>query len=160
MVNDLYLAHHGIPGQKWGKKNGPPYPLDEKKYSSAEKKAANITNSRMFKAGKDGKPSPAEKITKSTQDIINNSSKLSEKAFQKKNQKTENKKKETISKLSDEELRKVIQRMELEKKYSDLSPKTISKGQEWTREFFEIAGSTAGILASMATIMTAINKKN
>jgi len=24
-----YLMHHGIMGQKWGKKNGPPYPLDE-----------------------------------------------------------------------------------------------------------------------------------
>lgn len=24
----LYLEHHGIPGQKWGVRNGPPYPLD------------------------------------------------------------------------------------------------------------------------------------
>lgn len=24
-----YLAHYGIKGQKWGVKNGPPYPLDE-----------------------------------------------------------------------------------------------------------------------------------
>lgn len=24
------LSHHGIIGQKWGKKNGPPYPLDDK----------------------------------------------------------------------------------------------------------------------------------
>ncbi len=26
--SDLYLAHHGVEGQKWGKRNGPPYPLD------------------------------------------------------------------------------------------------------------------------------------
>lgn len=25
-----YIAHHGIKGQKWGVKNGPPYPLDSK----------------------------------------------------------------------------------------------------------------------------------
>lgn len=28
-VYNNYLAHHGIKGQKWGVKNGPPYPLDE-----------------------------------------------------------------------------------------------------------------------------------
>lgn len=33
-----YLAHHGILGQKWGKKNGPPYPLDPEDHSAAEKK--------------------------------------------------------------------------------------------------------------------------
>ena len=33
------LYHHGIQGQKWGKKQGPPYPLDPSDHSAAEKKA-------------------------------------------------------------------------------------------------------------------------
>lgn len=33
------LTHHGILGQKWGKKNGPPYPLDAKDHSASEQKA-------------------------------------------------------------------------------------------------------------------------
>lgn len=34
-----YLSHHGIRGQKWGKKNGPPYPLAPGDHSASEKKA-------------------------------------------------------------------------------------------------------------------------
>lgn len=41
-VSEDYLAHHGIFGQKWGKRNGPPYPLgsqgESKSHRSAEEK--------------------------------------------------------------------------------------------------------------------------
>ena len=34
-----YLSHHGILGQKWGKRNGPPYPLGASDHSASEKRA-------------------------------------------------------------------------------------------------------------------------
>ena len=38
ILNDE-LYHHGILGQKWGKRNGPPYPLKASDHSTSEKKA-------------------------------------------------------------------------------------------------------------------------
>lgn len=34
-----FLSHHGIAGQKWGKRNGPPYPLGISDHSASERKA-------------------------------------------------------------------------------------------------------------------------
>lgn len=36
-VVDTFLEHHGVKGQKWGVKNGPPYPLDQS-YGSKKKR--------------------------------------------------------------------------------------------------------------------------
>lgn len=35
-MNDKVLIHHGIKGQRWGQRNGPPYPLDFYSHSKAE----------------------------------------------------------------------------------------------------------------------------
>lgn len=57
---DDYLEHHGILGQKWGKLNGPPYPLSKSDYSASEKKADDKSGNRSTK--KSGLSSTQKKI--------------------------------------------------------------------------------------------------
>ena len=38
------LYHHGIKGQEWGVRNGPPYPLDKDDYSAKEEKYKKKNN--------------------------------------------------------------------------------------------------------------------
>lgn len=40
MYNYYYLSHHGIMGQRWGVKNGPPYPLSGSRSSRVGRKRA------------------------------------------------------------------------------------------------------------------------
>lgn len=57
MRDNTYLAHHGILGQKWGTRNGPPYPLKGGSYTRTEleaiqyvrdKKPNSIYNKKHF----------------------------------------------------------------------------------------------------------------
>lgn len=62
MRNDFesnYLAHHGVPNQKWGVRNGPPYPLHSDKlakkiYAEAKKNEPQITKDVMEAAAQSG----------------------------------------------------------------------------------------------------------
>ena len=49
-----YLEHHGILGQKWGKQNGPPYPLDSGDHSASEKSAAQSAGVKVGKSSGKG----------------------------------------------------------------------------------------------------------
>lgn len=44
------LAHHGIEGQKWGVRNGPPYPLDRSMMSGRERRLAAKAKKKVSKA--------------------------------------------------------------------------------------------------------------
>ena len=56
-----YLEHHQILGAKWGKKNGPPYPLGSGDHSASEKRAASAAG---IKVGKDSGKGSIENVKK------------------------------------------------------------------------------------------------
>lgn len=45
-----YLAHHGVKGQKWGERRGPPYPL-----SAEQKKGGGVSEKAVAKSSQGGK---------------------------------------------------------------------------------------------------------
>lgn len=60
------LTHHGILGQKWGHRNGPPYPLGASDHSAAEKAAMNSGSSSKSGSGSDSNASSKSKTSSSS----------------------------------------------------------------------------------------------
>lgn len=136
------LMHHGIKGQKWGDKNGPPYPLDKKEHMqviSSSKKKKRIAEGRDPKEAKRIKKEQkkAWKIKVKQQKKFNRNMKRlqkQEKARKKNEERVERQLKkreleirerenkfrkgnENVGKLTDAEIQERINRLNLESVY-------------------------------------------
>jgi hypothetical protein len=60
--------------------------------------------------------------------------------------------------MSDEELKAVVKRMNMEQQYRDLKSKQTANGQTYVRETLEIAGSALAITSSAIGIALAIKQ--
>lgn len=66
--------------------------------------------------------------------------------------------KRSIKDFSDEELRAKIARLELEKRYADLSPKHVNKGKEFVKDVLTSAGKDLAIQSAKHLGAKALNK--
>ena len=64
MTYDEYLAHHGILGMRWGKKNGPPYPLNSSQMTPKERAKNEVSEFARSEAIKRAKFKEKVKMTK------------------------------------------------------------------------------------------------
>lgn len=137
-MTNYYLAHHGILGMKWGKKNGPPYPLENSQRSAAERKVNKESESSKKQT------SHRENIKNATTDattLVNNITKL-----------IPRKNKVDLSKYSDSELQQIVNRQRLEQQYNQLNPDSIDRGANFTKEVIQTAGATAGLVLTYKMI--------
>ena len=110
-----YLEHHQILGAKWGKKNGPPYPLGSGDHSSSEKKAAAAAG---VKVGKDSGKGSIENVKKKKKAPLTEEEKRlkAEEARLKGDSKNINK---YMDKLTTDELRDAQTRAQIKKSLSE-----------------------------------------
>ena len=164
ITRDSTLKHHGILGQKWGDRNGPPYPLGASDHSASEKKAgwrkslsADKLLNRTMKQGKN-KPniSPLEKNIKDAKDINYNVKDISNSASETLSKKNYFNEKNDAKKLTDKELNDAVKRMELEKRYADLKTQDYSNEADKVSKILNYSGDILAIALSAASLAATI----
>lgn len=140
--NEKYLQHHGIKGMKWGVRRTP----EQLGHKPSSKKKGSSVGSTLKKAG--------SAVVSTSKSVVNAGKKKLDERAKKKAVKMESaslqKKKETktstknshISSMSDDELRRVVQRLSLEKQYKQLTPQK-KTAQEKVAKFLKTSGKVA-----------------
>ncbi|MCM1524234.1 MAG: hypothetical protein NC120_07215 [Ruminococcus sp.] len=154
------LYHHGIKGQKWGVRRyqNPDGSLTAE--GAKRQKRQDMMDKAFTKSIKNGKDkeaiSPAEKIMKDTTNALDNASKLTNTVSSIKDRKRT--KSLDFSSMSDDDLRKAINRLTMEKQLRSLSSENITDGMTHVKDILSITGSTVGITASVVGIIATIQK--
>ena len=157
------LTHYGILGQKWGvrryqNKDGTLTNAGKKRYDSEmdklKKEERILKNKQRTKAKMDkleAKRKELEELRKATEDQKrkNKNDKAEKDAPEKK----------SVKSMSDEELRSVVNRMQLEQQYKNLSPKQVSTGRKFVNTVGASIIAPAAVDLGRQLFKTLITKK-
>lgn len=126
----------------------------------ATKKDAGHLSDKLLeqniKAGKDKPPKSAvEKITGDVASGVDSASRLANAVGR---VKSKSRPKEDLSQVSDEELRRRINRLNMERQYSDLSSQSVNDGMGRIEDILDVVGPTVGIVASGVSIAATVHK--
>lgn len=152
-TNELY--HQGVKGQKWGIRR---YQNEDGTYTAEGKERRRRLGSWLSRTEKDGKNkvSPAEKVAKEAGKAIRESSNISKQGSKISRERREAEIKETAKTMSDKELRDAINRLSLERQYSQLTAQNTRSGFDAATEVLETVGSVTSIAASVAAVASVV----
>jgi len=63
-----------------------------------------------------------------------------------------------VKKMSDEELRKIVNRLQLERQYSQLSEGNVSKGKEYVQKIIKAGTTVAAVTTTALTLYNNVDK--
>lgn len=139
-----YIVHSGIKGQKWGirryqNEDGSLTPEGKERYRDVKK---------IYKSGM--------KTARGISNIEERSKKKKEKTdLANELKKTE----ESLKNMSDDDLRKIVNRMNLEEQYKIAKDKrSTQKGKASTKEVLDTFGDVVGIIGGVAGIVAVVSK--
>lgn len=136
-----YLSHHGILGQKWGRKSGPPYPLKPSDHSASEKKAGWKKSLEREGQNKLNVNSTAKNK------IVRSSGSRNTETMKRARQ-------EDIDKLSTKELKEYNERLNAEKQFAELTKGNVSSGKKWAQKL--LVGAATSVVTP---ILVSVGKK-
>lgn len=123
------LSHHGVKGQKWGVRK------DRQSGSSGWKKTAKIISPVGYAAGKGLHKAATSKKARSARNVYRNITGSKRSAAMTKYRK------KNIDGMSDADLRKAVNRMNLERQYRDLTKADYMKGQRYASDILKYSST-------------------
>lgn len=157
-MNKTYLIHHGIKGQRWGVRrfqntDGSLTTTGKRRYGTSNEHGNTISNregkKQLHRDYKKADVTAAEAVLSGTSKVLNDAGNAVGNIGKNKSKVVN---KHDYSKMSDDELRKKINRLNMERSYGELTgdAKRIRTGADWTREILQTTGAIAGVAATVA----------
>lgn len=147
------LNHHGIKGQKWGRRryqnqDGSLTPAGKQRYGDGQGVSLQDTKKLVDKSNE---------VAKQTQRISEDKRNKKEKIAKKE---TEEAIRDHVSKMSDQELRDVVNRLNMEERYTQVmrDRTNIEIGKTKTEKFMDHAVTALTIASTTLTIMQALKE--